>query len=212
MRAFLCGVFIFTLCVLGASQSFADVDKAKAQAREALSSSVTKVMDYIKDPNYKDSKKRQEINKKIEKEIYFIFDFSEFAMRTAGQRWKSFSPEQQKAFSDAFADLLFSTYLDRLDGYNGEKIQYIDEVSNKSGSRVEVRSIVTLQDNKKVPVFYRMLIKNGKWCVYDVLIEGISLVKNYRSQFGDILAKDSPEDLIARIQERANALRKKINE
>ncbi len=210
MRVYLSCVLAIFICIFVASPSFAD--DPKAEARKALEISVTRIMDYIKDPNYKNMDARRAINKNIEKEVYAIFDFEEFSMRTAGQRWKSFSPDQQKTFSDAFAELLFSTYLDRIDGYNGELIAYIGEVGNKSGSRVEVRSIVTLQENQKIPVAYRMLVKNGKWRVYDVLIEGISLVKNYRTQFGDILSKSSPEELTARIRERATALGKKIYE
>ena len=69
--------------------------------------------------------------------------------------------------------------------------------------RTEVRTVITMKDSKKVPVAYRMLPKNGKWMVYDVLIENISLVKNYRTQFQDILNTDSPENLIARIKAKA---------
>ncbi len=72
-----------------------------------------------------------------------------------------------------------------------------------------MRTVVTLQGNRAVPVAYRMLAKNGNWYVYDVIIEGISLVKNYRTQFGDILTKESPEVLIVRIGERGTALRNK---
>ena len=120
-----------------------------------------------------------------------------------GPRWHTFTPEQKKAFSDAFADLLISTYVNKIDGYNGEQVLYTGEVASAKGDRVEVRSVITMKDGKKVPVAYRMLPKNGKWMVYDVLIENISLVKNYRTQFQDILNTDSPENLIARIKAKA---------
>ncbi len=212
MRAFLLFLLCFSFCFFASTNSFADANANKEAARKTLSASVTRIMDYITNPAYKNLEDRKRINKDIEKEVYIIFDFTEFSMRTVGSRWKSFSQEQQKNFVDAFADLLFSTYLDSVDGYNGEQVQYIGETSNSSGSRVEVRNIVTIANGEKVPVFYRMLMKNGDWRVYDVLIEGISLVKNYRSQFSDILAKDSPEELTARIRERADELRKKIND
>ena len=155
---------------------------------------------------------RGALRSQIETEVRNIFDFEEFSSRTVGAAWRSFSPEQKKAFSDAFADLLLSTYLDKVDGYNGEKIQYTGEVANAAGDRVEVRTAVTLKDNKSIPVAYRMLPKEGKWRVYDVLIEGISLVKNYRTQFEDILSKGTPEQLTARVQERAKSLREKAHE
>ncbi len=212
MRAFYSYAWALLLCIFLASPSFAGEGEAKSSARDALKLSVTRIMDYIKNPGYKDTQTRQSLNKEIEREVYIIFDFAEFSMRTVGQRWKNFTPEQQKAFEQAFADLLFSTYLDRVDGYNGENVIYAGEISNKSGSRVEVRTMVAMQNNQKIPVSYRMLLKAGKWRVYDVLIEGISLVKNYRTQFGDILSKASPEELTARIRERATALRSKMHE
>ncbi len=207
MRTFLILALVFSLNLGLFTLSFAN--DGKGEARKTLESSVTKIMAYIKDPNYKDENVRRELNKQIEKEVYSSFDFEEFSKRTVGQRWQSFSVEQRSAFTKAFADLLFSTYLDRIDGYSGERIAYTGEVSNKAQSRVEVRTLVTIQGNRTVPVAYRMLVKNDKWYVYDVIIEGISLVKNYRTQFGDILTKESPEVLIVRIKERGTALRNK---
>ena len=146
---------------------------------------------------------RRPIRQQIEDEVLHIFDFGEFSSRTVGPRWRTFTPAQKKAFSDAFADLLISTYVNKIDGYNGEQVLYTGEVASEKGDRVEVRSVITMKDGKKVPVAYRMLPKNGKWMVYDVLIENISLVKNYRTQFQDILNTDSPENLIARIKAKA---------
>ncbi len=204
--------FVFVVMFLGmflgvSTPSLAN--NATSAARQSLETSITIIMGHIKDPSYKDENIRIALNKKIEEEVYNCFAFDEFSMRTVGQRWQGFSNEQKSAFTKAFADLLFSTYLDRIDGYSGERIAYTGEVSNKAGTRVEVRTVVTLQGNRAVPVAYRMLEKNGKWYIYDVIIEGISLVKNYRTQFGDILSKESPEVLIARISERGTALRNK---
>ncbi len=183
-----------------------------ADARNTLETSIARVMDFIKNPGYSDANTRQDLNKKIEKELYTIFDFKEFSMRTVGQRWKTFTPEQQQNFVDAFADLLFRTYLDRIEGYSGERIAYVGEIANKDVTRVEVRTTLALDGNRVVPIAYRMLLKNGKWYVYDVLIEGVSLVKNYRTQFGEILSNESPEVLTVRIRERGAALRNKSNE
>ncbi len=207
MRALIIFSWILALCLGICDASFAN--NAQNDARKALETSVNKIMLYIKDPTYQDEKNRLELNKKIESEVYSSFAFEEFSMRTVGKRWQSFTPEQKSAFTKAFANLLFSTYLDRIDGYSGEQIAYTGEVSNKAGNRVEVRTVVTLQGNVAVPVAYRMLVKDEKWYVYDVVIEGISLVKNYRTQFGDILSKESPEVLIVRINERGTALRNK---
>ncbi len=176
-------------------------------AQQQLQASVTRILNHIKSPEYKNAATRKNLNVAIEKEVYAIFDFDEFSKRTVGSFWKNFSPAQQKAFSQAFADLLFATYLDRLDGYNGESVTFDGFVSGNNGKRVEVRTTVSVKGNQKIPLYYRMLPKNGAWRVYDVLVEGVSLVKNYRTQFNDALQSGSPEALIARVRERASAIK-----
>ena len=192
----LCGLLLAFVLLPPAAQ-------ANSPARQALETATNRILDFIKNPDYVNPATRRPIRQQIEDEVLHIFDFGEFSSRTVGPRWHTFTPAQKKAFSDAFADLLISTYVNKIDGYNGEQVLYTGEVASAKGDRVEVRSVITMRDGKKVPVAYRMLPKNGKWMVYDVLIENISLVKNYRTQFQDILNTDSPENLIARIKAKA---------
>ena len=192
----LCGLLLAFVLLPSAAQ-------ANSPARQALETATNRILDFIKNPDYVNPATRRPIRQQIEDEVLHSFDYGEFSSRTVGPRWHTFTPEQKKAFSDAFADLLISTYVNKIDGYNGEQVLYTGEVASAKGDRVEVRSVITMKDGKKVPVAYRMLPKNGKWMVYDVLIENISLVKNYRTQFQDILNTDSPENLIARIKAKA---------
>ncbi len=178
-----------------------------ADAQKILQASVTRILDNLKNPGYSNPSTRQSLNNSIKNEVYAIFDFSEFSQRTVGAHWKSFNASQKQAFNDAFASLLFATYLDSFQGYNGEVISYNGLVSGNQGQRVEVKTTITLKSGQKVPINYRMLPKGGSWRVYDVLIEGVSLVMNYRSQFSDILGKSTPEQLIARVNERAQAVK-----
>ncbi|MDR3320111.1 MAG: ABC transporter substrate-binding protein [Desulfovibrio sp.] len=173
-----------------------------AQPRQALTISINRILNCIKHPDYVNPATRAPLRWQIEDEVLHIFDFMEFSSRTVGQRWRSFTPDQQKRFGDAFAELLISTYVNKIEGYNGEQVAYIGEMT--SGDRVEVRTFITMKDGKKVPVSYRMLPKDGIWRVYDVLIENISLVKNYRVQFQDILNKTAPDNLIERIRNKAH--------
>ncbi len=196
---------ILMSCIFVSTYAHANADAAK----KAMDTSVQQILNYLKDPGYNNPATRKTLNKSIEKVVYQIFDFSEFSQRTVGRYWSSFSPAQKKAFTDAFAELLFATYLDSLNGYNGETMEYTGVVSGNNGQRAEIRTIVTMQGNRKIPISYRMLPKNGTWRVYDVLIEGVSLVKNYRSQFSDILGKATPEQLTARVRERAKAIQSK---
>lgn len=175
-------------------------------ARQSLEIATDRILDCIKHPDYTNPATRPPLRQKLEREVLSIFDFGEFSARTVGARWRSFSPAQQKAFSEAFAALLMNSYISKIDGYNGEQVDYVGELSD--GKRCEVRTVVTMKDSKKVPVAYRMLPKDNRWYVYDVLIEGISLVKNYRTQFQDILTTASPEELTARVQQKAQEMRK----
>ena len=174
--------------------------------RASLETVVTQVLDVLKEPGYTNPATRPPLRQKIEKLVDSIFDFGEFSARTVGGGWTSFTVEQQRRFNEAFARLLLATYLDKIDGYNGERIEYNKETLSQKGNRAEVATTVTLSDGKPVPVTYRMMEKSGRWVVYDVIIENVSLIKNYRSQFKEILAKGTPDELIARVLERAEAV------
>ena len=192
-----CAAALFCFCLLaGAAQ-------AASPAHQTLERVINNVLNLIKDPAYANPATRAGQRAKIEKEARTIFDFGEFSLRTVGARWKTFSPAQQQAFSEAFANLLIPTYVNKIDGYNGEQVAYLGEASSSDGSKVEIRTEVSLKDGRKIPVAYRMLQKNGKWWVYDVLVENLSLVKNYRTQFQDILSNGAPDELIARVQAKA---------
>ncbi len=180
---------------------------SSSPARQALETSIDRVLSAIKNPDYVNPTTRGPLRQQIEDEVLHIFDFREFSSRTIGPRWKTFTQTQQQEFSDAFADLLMNTYLSKIDGYNGEQVAYIGEVTDPKGERTEVRTLLTMKDGKKVPVAYRMLPKNGGWMVYDVLVENISLVKNYRIQFQDILNTGAPDQLISRVKAKAQEVR-----
>ena len=108
--------------------------QANSPARQALETSTNRILNFIKNPDYVNPASRGPIRQQIEDEVLHIFDFNEFSSRTVGPRWRSFTPEQKKAFSDAFADLLINTYLNKIDGYNGEQVLYTGEVSSATSS------------------------------------------------------------------------------
>ena len=196
--------FLFVLFAVAAQPTNV---RASSPAQLALETSITRILSSIKNPDYVNPATRRPLRQQIEDEVLHIFDFKEFSSRTVGPRWATFSPAQQQQFSDAFAELLLNTYLSKIDGYNGEQVVYTGEVTSPKGDRTEVRTVITMKDSKKVPVAYRMLPKDGTWFVYDVLIENISLVKNYRTQFQDILNSGSPDQLIARVKAKAQEVR-----
>ena len=129
-----------------------------------------------------------------------VFDYTELSKRTLAQHWKQFSPDQQEEFTRLFGKLLGGVYMDRIIAYKDEKVVF-GKVTNLSDKTAEVQSEV-VQSSKSIPIHYRMISENGEWRVYDVVIEGVSLVQNYRSQFREILTNKSPEDLLKMLREK----------
>ena len=184
---------------------------AELTARQTAEAGADRIMALLSDPAFKDPATKPAIRQKVEAEVLQLFDFDEFSTRTVGPTWRKFTPEQKEAFKTAFTDLLRNTYIDTLDEYNGEKVRFTGEVSANNGKRVEVQ-MEFLTSKQAHPVAFRMLEKKGRWVVYDVLIEGISMIKNYRDQFRDILSKGDPQTLIERVQAKAEEQKTKKQE
>ena len=111
-------------------------------ARETLEHSLTDVLNVLKNPDYANPEKRPALRKKIEGIVHNAFDFLEFSSRTVGQNWARFTPEQKNAFAEAFSDLLINTYLNKIDGYNGEQVSYGSEKISPKGDRADLATIV----------------------------------------------------------------------
>lgn len=196
------GAFLFLLVASMVFSAQATASPSQ-EAQAALKTSISKILDDMKTPTFANPATRPQILPQMEKTVRQIFDFNEFSSRTVGPRWRQFSNEQKEKFSNAFANLLFTTYLNKITSYNGEQVLYTGDSTSPEGNRVEVKTVITMKDGRKIPVSYRMLPINGSWRVYDVIIENISLVKNYRTQFQDILNTASPEQLIERVEAKA---------
>ena len=185
-------------CLMAAVSAHA----ADMTARQTAEAGADRILAMLNDPAFKDPATKPAIRQKVEAEVLQLFDFDEFSTRTVGPTWRKFTPEQKEAFKTAFTDLLRNTYIDTLDEYDGQKVRFTGEVVANNGKRVEVQ-MEFLTSKQAYPVAFRMLEKKGRWVVYDVLIEGISMIKNYRDQFRDILSKGDPQTLIERVQAKA---------
>lgn len=131
------------------------------------------------------------------------FSISEMAKRALGRPWKEQSPEKQKEFVELFKQLLFNTYVDRVDNYAGgstERVLYDGEMIEGRYALVKTRLVGYRQND--VIVEYRLYEEDGEWKVYDVVVEGISFINNYRQQFNSILASESFEGLLNRMREK----------
>jgi len=168
---------------------------------DMVQANVNKVLDVLRDPNLKGESAKGAKKEKLEVIYEQMFDGVELSMRTMGGNWKKLNPAQQKEFTQLYRQILEKAYIDKILSYTDEKIVFQKE-SMLSNNQAEVQTKV-ITSSKEIPIFYRVILKNGTWKVYDVVIENVSLVQNYRSQFNSILAKNTPDQLL-------EILRKKV--
>lgn len=169
-------------------------------ATDQLKGSVEKIQTILADPALKGEAKSASRRQKLKEAVSERFDFGEMAKRSLGAQWQKRTAAEQQEFVRLFTDLLQGTYLSKLEEYSGEKIQFVNERQEKDFAEVNTKLI-----NKKGEEFaldYRLLNVNDEWKVSDVVIENISLVNNYRSQFNRVLAKSSFEDLVQAMKQK----------
>ncbi|MDJ0817728.1 MAG: ABC transporter substrate-binding protein [Desulfobacterales bacterium] len=173
-----------------------------ATPKETVEKGVNNVLKTLSDPAFKAKPKDTKIEE-IGEIIGEVFDFTELSKRTLGKNWRKLNDAQKKEFTELLKKMLQGVYADRLLAYTDQKIVFGEEKMLKKG-RAEVQSNIVLSDGRKVPIFYRLTDKSGEWKVYDLIIEGVSLVKNYRTQFREILAKNSPEKLLQIMRDKVS--------
>jgi phospholipid transport system substrate-binding protein len=168
-----------------------------------VEANVNKVLSVLRDSKLK-SPAAKEIKKDKLRVIYKdMFDEIEFSKRTLTRNWNKFNPAERVEFVKLFEQVLEKSYIDKILDYSNEKVNFYKE-SMLSDSQAEIQTkIVTA--SKEIPIYYRMILKDGKWKVYDVVVENVSLVQNYRTQFNDILAKDTPEKLLDILRKKVKA-------
>lgn len=154
----------------------------------------------------KDMKKNEQKRRlALKKTISLVFDYSEMAKRSLGKHWNQRTPAEKKQFVDLFAALLENSYASKIESYNNEKIIYLKEVVD--GDHAEVKSKVVTAKRDEFTLDYRMINQHGKWMAYDVVIEGISLVSNYRTQFNKIISSNGFPELIKKLQTKNEELK-----
>jgi phospholipid transport system substrate-binding protein len=168
---------------------------------DSVKGNVNKVLDVLRDPALKGESGKKTKRQKIRSISDKMFDYSELSRRTLGQDWKKLNPAQQNEFADLYKSLLEDAYADKIINYTDEKVSFSKE-NQLSEKTFEVQTTV-LTKKADIPIYYRVIQKDGEWKVYDVVIEGVSLINNYRNQFREILMNKSPEILI-------DTLRKKV--
>jgi len=157
-----------------------------------------KMITILSDPVLKNNV--EERRKMLRSTLNERFDWTEMAKRSLAEHWKSLTEEEKKEFVPLFTDLLENTYMNRIENYSGDKVNYDDEKVKGDYSLVKVTIFTDKQ--VEIPVAYKMKKKGPEWMIYDVSIEGVSLVNNYRQQFDSVILSSSYQGLIEKLKEK----------
>jgi phospholipid transport system substrate-binding protein len=189
-------VIALVLTILFAQRGIATAGPPSDQ----LMQSVQKIQAILSDPALKGEGKAQERRQKLREAINTRFDFEEMAKRSLGPEWQKRSPEEQKEFVRSFTALLEGAYFDQLESYNGEKVRLVNERQDKDFAEVSTK--ILNNKGEDFSINYRLQDINGDWKIFDVVVENISLVNNFRSQFNRVLAKSSYADLVQTMNQK----------
>ena len=168
-----------------------------------VQASVNRVLDVLRDSKLKSPAAKEKKKEKLRIIYKDMFDEIEFSKRTLTRNWNKLNLSQRVEFVNLFEQVLEKSYIDKILDYSNEKVDFYKE-SMLSDNQAEIQTkIVTA--SKEIPIYYRMILKDGKWKVYDVVVENVSLVQNYRTQFNDILGKNTPEQLLEILRKKVKA-------
>lgn len=194
LRAGIRGLAAVILLVGGASA------EPGGAATEAVRTSINELIRVLKDTELKKPGRAEERRRLMEKVIGDRFNYEEMARRSLGAQWKKLNDKERQEFADLFKGLLSGSYADKIEGYSGEQVHYLNE--RLEADYAEVRTKVA-SDKTEIPLDYRLLNTSGDWRVYDVVVDGVSLVNNYRSQFTKIIRESSYADLLEKLREKS---------
>ena len=166
---------------------------------EAVRMVLTEVFRVLEEPSLKAASRQSERRRLLEETIARRFDYREMSKRALASHWTRLTDVQREEFVDLFKGFLSDRYAGKIEGYSGEAVHYLGE--RREGQFAEVRT--KLVSNKvEIPMDYRLINKDGRWYAYDIIADGVSLVKNYRSQFDKIIGSESYEELTKRLRDR----------
>lgn len=170
------------------------------EATDQIKQTVDAVLDVLNNKELKKPEKKEIRQKKIREIVTQRFDFEEMAKRSLALNWSKRTPAERKEFVTLFSDLLENTYIKKIERYENEKVVYLDE--RITGQYAIVRTKIVKAQEAEIPVEYRIFKKADKWEVYDIIVEGVSLVNNYRSQFSQIIRSSSYEELVKKLRSK----------
>jgi phospholipid transport system substrate-binding protein len=173
---------------------------------EVVRATLTEVFRILEDPKLKDPAKLMPRRRLLEQVIGERFDYAEMSKRALAANWTPLTNAQRAEFVELFKAFLSDRYAGKIEGYSGERTEYLSE--RLEGQYAEVRTRL-VSSKTEIPMDYRLMNKAGRWYAYDIIADGVSLVKNYRSQFDKIIRSDSYDELVKRLRNRTVAEEKK---
>jgi len=196
---------LMTLCFL--SLFFSPSSVRAGEMTERIRTTVDRALGVLRDPALQGEAHKKERRERIRASVEGTIDFEEMTRRSLGVHWRKRTPEERREFVHLFSDLLENSYISKIEQQTDEKVYYTDERVNKKGTRGLVKTKVVTSKDTEIPIFYRMMKKEGRWVAYDIVIEGVSLVSNYRTQFGKIIRSSSYEDLVKTLRKKVKNIR-----
>jgi phospholipid transport system substrate-binding protein len=190
------GVYLAFLlsCVLLPSPSRAD------SATEQVRATVDQVLAIVRNPTPKSAGQKQDLRAQLAEAIYPRFDFAEMAKRSLGPHWARRTAEEQQEFVKVFTGLVGRSYADSIESYDSQNVLYTREVEDKDYAEVDTKIVAAKRAD--VSINYKLRSVNNEWKVYDLVIENISLVNNYRSQFNRVIVRSSFAELVRTMKEK----------
>ena len=173
-------------------------------ATEAMKSTIDEVLKIVQDKELKQPGRADERRKRLEQVVGDRFDYQEMSRRALGAPWNTLSDKDRQEFVGLFQTLLTSSYADKVETYSGEGVQYLNERTEKDFAEVRTK---VLTGKTEIPLDYRLLNKGTDWRVYDVVVDGVSLVSNYRGQFSKILRSSTFADLVDQLRKKSDKIK-----
>ena len=187
------------LGIVGLVVAFCFAPNAWAGApTDQLRDGVRRVFKVLRDPTLKGEEKAADRQAAIRSIAYDIFDFGETAKLSLGQHWEQRTPAEREEFVRLFTDLIQRSYITKVEGYDSDKMAFRGETV--AGDNATVRTTLLLNQGNQMPLDYRMHDTSGRWQVYDISIDGVSLIANYRAQFNKVIRTSSYDALVARLK------------
>lgn len=196
-----CSRCVVVLAWMSLSLLWCSVAWGAGTPTQAVKETIDQVLVVLSDEALKDPTRAVERREKLEAIIAQRFDYEEMAKRALAREWKKISAEKQEEFVGLFQQFLTQSYAGNIDGYSGQQVEYLKE--RLKGDFAEVQTKV-VSPKTQIPLDYRLLKKNNKWGVYDVIIDGVSLTKNYRGQFSRIIKSSSFEALLDKLRSKTD--------